>query len=225
MPILFDWDIKLSVDDILYGQGIDPQIARARKPQLLRAAESALDLGASFIHPCAITELAIVREHRHERIVLEGGAVFTSRQVADHLGGAQSVIAAVCTIGPELEEEFARKFDSDPRYAMALDGYGNAWVEMLAQHVCRQIADQAEADGITASTPLSPGSPDWPVEIGQPQIFRWLDPSRMGVSLTSGGMMLPKKSVSLIVGIGPNMAQTGACEVCSLMETCRYRHA
>ena len=41
-------------------------------------------------------------DHRHERIHLEGGTTLTGPQVASHLGGAQRVVAAVCTIGPQL---------------------------------------------------------------------------------------------------------------------------
>jgi hypothetical protein len=78
---------------------------------------------------------------------------------------------------------------------------------------------------LQASKPLSPGSLEWPVEVGQPEIFALLDPSLAGISLTSGGMMLPKKSMSFIVGLGMEMSQTGMCEVCSLKTTCRYGHA
>jgi hypothetical protein len=102
-----------------------------------------------------------------------------------------------------------------------LDGLGNAVVELLAQQVCVNIAVQ---ECMQASTPLSPGNPEWPVEVGQPQIFSLLDPARAGISLTSGGMMLPKKSISFIVGLGLEMSQANLCEVCSLKETCRYQH-
>jgi hypothetical protein len=225
MTLLTDWNLTISTDEILYGQGIDPQVVRLRKPLLMQAAERAYTQGLSLIHPLALIEEAQVRDHRHERIHLEGGTTLTGPQVAGHLGGAQRVVAAVCTIGPELEQAVSSLFGGDPRYAMALDGLGNAVVEILAQHVCRRIADQVVAEELTASTPLSPGSPEWPVEIGQPQIFSLLDSSRAGIALTSGGMMLPKKSVSFVVGVGPEMAQTDACEVCSLKGTCRYRHA
>ena len=175
MTLLTDWNLTLSPDDILYGQGIDPQVVRLRKPLLMLAAERAHAQGLSLLHPLALIEEAHVRDHRHERIHLVGGTTLTGPQVASHLGGAQRVVAAVCTIGPELEHTVSSLFGEDPRYAMALDGLGNAVVEILAQQVCRRIADQVSAEKLTASTPLSPGSPEWPVEIGQPQIFSLLE--------------------------------------------------
>jgi hypothetical protein len=116
-------------------------------------------------------------------------------------------------------------FSEDPLYALALDGLGNAAVESLAQQVCGQIAEQVKDEGLQASTPLSPGTPEWPVEVGQPQIFALLDPSKAGVKLSSGGMMIPKKSVSFVVGLGQEMSQNSMCTVCSLQNTCRYQNA
>jgi hypothetical protein len=220
-----DWQLSMTVDDILRGQGASPEVIRQRKPSLMMAAERARVDGLSLLHPVALTCAALVREYRHERILLEGGGNLTGPLVTRHLIGAQQVVAAVCSIGLELEEVVTHLLGEDPLYALALDGLGNAAVEILAQQVCGHIAEKVQSEGLQASTPLSPGSPDWPVEIGQPQIFSLIDPSLASIRLTSGGMMLPKKSMSFIVGLGHEMSQANLCEVCSLQETCRYQHA
>ncbi|MGA2489318.1 MAG: vitamin B12 dependent-methionine synthase activation domain-containing protein [Anaerolineales bacterium] len=225
MNILTDLQLFLSVDDILRGQGVDPQIVRAGKRKLILAAEHALNEGLSLLHPVALAHEIVVQAHRHDRILLEGGSKLTGPLVTRHLAGAQRVVAAVSTIGPELEAAVTHLLNADPLYALALDGLGNAAVELLAQQVCARLGEQVLAEGYQASTPLSPGSPEWPVEVGQPQIFALLDPAQAGISLTSGGMMFPKKSVSFVVGLGPEMSQANLCEVCSLKETCRYQHA
>jgi hypothetical protein len=218
-------NITLSANDVIRGQGADPQIVRTKKPLLLKVAERALVEGFGLIHPMTLTTENVVLEHRHERILMADGVALTGTLVTQHLSGAQRVVVAVCTIGPELEVATVQLFDQDPLYALALDGLGNAAVENLAQQVCGNIAKQVEAEGLQASSPLSPGNPEWPVEVGQPQIFRLLNPSEAGVSLTSGGMMIPKKSVSFLVGVGPEMTQTNMCSICSLKETCRYGNA
>jgi hypothetical protein len=225
MKVFTDLKFLLSVDDILRGQGADPQIVHNRKPMLVKAAENARSEGVNLLHPVALTQEVVVTAHRHERILLEGGKSLTGPLLTRQLGGAQRVVAAVCTIGSELEETVGRLLSEDPLYALALDGLGNAAVENLAQQVCAGIEAEISSEGLQASTPLSPGSPDWPVEIGQPQIFALVDPSKARIRLTSAGMMLPKKSISFMVGIGPEMSHTDPCEVCSLKETCRYGHA
>jgi len=224
MNLSTDWKFPLTADDILRGQGADPQIVRSSKPSLLKAAERALSEGLDLIHPKSLTSEVAVREHRHDRILLAGGMVLTGPLVTHQLSGAQRVVTVVCTIGTELENTTAHLFSEDPLYALALDGLSNAAVESLAQQVCGYIAKQVEGEGLQASSPLSPGNPEWPVEIGQPQIFSTLDPSKAGVRLTSGGMMIPKKSVSFVVGLGVEMSQANMCTVCSLKETCRYQH-
>jgi hypothetical protein len=225
MTILTDWDLILSTDDILRGQGAVPQVVSTGKPLLLAVAERASTEGLGLIHPVTLFQEVAVVEHRHERILLEGRTTLTGPLVTRQLGGAQRMVVAVCTIGPELEETVTHLLNQDPLYALALDGLGNAAVESLAQQVCAHIAHQVHTEGWSASKPLSPGSPEWPVEVGQPQIFTLLDPSIAGITLTSGGMMFPKKSISFVVGLGPGMSQAGMCEVCSRKETCRYQHA
>jgi hypothetical protein len=224
MTIHTDWNLPLTADDILRGQGADPQVVRKRKPALVAASERALSEGLSLLHPVAFTGEVRVLAHRHERILVEGGAKLTGSLVTRHLTGAERLVAAVCTIGAELEEAISHSLATDPLHALALDGLGNAAVEVLAQQLCGRIGDLVGAEGLQASTPLSPGSPEWPVETGQPQIFALLDPAKAGIRLTSGGMMLPKKSVSFVIGLGADMSQADLCDVCSLKESCRYRH-
>jgi hypothetical protein len=225
MELLKDFEIPLCEDDVLRGQGVDPEVVRAKKPAILKAASAALREGLSILRPAAIIHNVKVVEHRHERILLKGGQNLVSPLVARHLAGAEQVVLAVCTIGAGLEELASTMMKKKPLLGLALDGLGNAAIEKTAQQVCGRLGEQAQAKGLTTSGPLSPGEPEWPVEDGQPQIFALLDPSRVGITLTSGGMMVPKKSISFVVGIGPIMAQTDLCELCSLRERCRYRHA
>jgi hypothetical protein len=224
MPLWTEFHLDLDVDDVLRGQGADPETIRARRPALVEAAGRALTEGRALIHPIACVRELEIRERRHERLLLEGGAL-SGPLVARHLASARRVALAVCTIGGQLEQGAARLLPDQPPLALALDGLGNAAVEKLGQRVCRQIAAGAESAGLQAGTPLSPGAAGWPVEIGQPQVFALLDPGQAGVRLTSGGMMVPRKSMSFALGLGVEMPGADPCEVCSLVETCRYRHA
>jgi hypothetical protein len=225
MNIITDIKITLGVEDILRGQGVDPQTVYLGKPTLLSAAKRALTEGQNLLHPVALIQEIEIQGFHHECIILGDGASLTGPLVTRHLAGAQRLVAAVSTIGPELETEVTHLLNVDPLYALALDGLGNAAVETLAQQVCAGIGKKIQAEGLQVSTPLSPGSPDWPVEVGQPQIFALLHPAQAGISLTSGGMMVPKKTISFVVGLGHEMAQSDLCAVCSLKGTCRYGHA
>jgi hypothetical protein len=113
------------------------------------------------------------------------------------LSGAAEVAVAVCTIGPRLEQEAA---DLSRRGELALasimDAWGSEAVETLAQSLQRRIKRQlAEHD---AGNRLSPGYRGWPVE-DQAWLFRLVPADRIGVSLTPGFMMVPRKSISFVM--------------------------
>jgi hypothetical protein len=224
MELLENFTLSLSVEDVLKGEGADPEIIQAGKPSILRAASSALYEGFSKLNPVALIQMTRIVEHRHERILLQGGNELSSPLIARQLAGAEQVVAAICTVGPQLEEFASSKLGENPLLGLALDGLGNAAVGVLGQQVCLHIGKEAQDACMTTSTPISPGEPEWPVEIGQPQIFSMLQSSLAGISLTSGGMMVPKKSISFVLGIGPTMNQSNPCDLCSLRERCRYRH-
>jgi hypothetical protein len=225
MELWTDFSLTLTCEDILRGEGVDPSSIRAKRPALIKAAEEALKQGMPKLHLLAIHHEVKVKEHRHNRILLEESTVLTGELVVRFLAGAERVSVAICTIGTELEEMSSSYLNDNPLLAMALDGLGNAAVEALGQQVCRRIGQRAKEDGLETSGSLSPGEPDWTVDIGQPQLFSLLDAGRAGVRLTEGGMMIPRKTISFVVGIGSHMKQTSPCDSCSMNKKCRYRNA
>jgi hypothetical protein len=160
---------------------------------------------------------------RHERLTLDRGAL-EGPLIAQHLGAAEQVIVMVCTIGDSLDAEIARQMDHDPAFALALDGVGSAAAEALAGEACRRFEQEALDRNWRSSLPLSPGMVGWPVQEGQAQIFALVDAAEAGVRLTEAAMMVPRKSLSLVLGLGPQLEAAGsACALCTLHETCRYQ--
>lgn len=224
MPVLREWSLPLDVDQVLRGQGADAAVVRARHPRLVRAAEQALHDGLAFLDPAIAYERVAVHGLHHERLELEGGRALTGPLIAQHLAAAKDIVAMVCTIGSGLDELISEMLTEDPVRGLALDGLGSAAVEALAVQASNHFEAEAVERGWRTSLPLSPGMAGWPVEVGQPQVFALVDASPIGVHLTPSGMMVPRKSVSLVLGMGPEVLARGrACDYCSLRETCRYQ--
>jgi hypothetical protein len=223
MDLLTGFSCTLDIDDVLRGEGANPEQVRIRRPGLIASANAALGLGVPFLKPVAVIRTLEIRKHIHERIILDDASTISGTLVCSQLAGATRITAAICSIGPELEAFTSQQ--TDLGLALALDGLGNAAVGSLGQQVCARIAERAQADGLRTSAPLSPGDVDWPVELGQRQIFSLLDGSSIGVKLTDGWMMIPQKTISFIVGHGEAFEQTDLCSLCSMKESCRYRHA
>jgi hypothetical protein len=224
VPVLADWDLHLNIDDVLRGQGADPARLRARSPRLVETARQALKEGAVLLAPQVLYARLRVEEVRHEQVRLEGGKRLQGPLLPQHLGGAREVVIILCTVGAALEARSSEKAQGDIVYSLALDGVGSAGVEALANAVCTSFEAEARETGQQSSIPLSPGMVGWPVEQGQPQIFDILDPAEIGVSLSPGMIMIPRKSLTFVLGIGERMNESArTCDYCSLRETCRYQ--
>jgi hypothetical protein len=223
MALLSDWTLDLKPDDVLRGQGADPAVIRSRRPGLVALAERALEAGKGLLQPRVAFSRLQVTGLRHERLTLDGGAL-QGPLIAQHLAASELVTVMVCTVGERIDAEVARTMDDDPSFALAMDGVGSAAVEALAAAACRRFEGEAVAAGKKVSLPLSPGMIGWPVPEGQAQIFALVDAAEAGVHLTEGGMMVPRKSLTLVLGQGAKLEAAGsACAFCSLQATCRYQ--
>jgi hypothetical protein len=150
--------------------------------------------------------------------------MLTGSLLAQHMAPAQQVALMVCTIGQALERRIAALMRSEPSYGLALDGFGSVTVEALGVAACARFEEQAAREGLHTGIPLSPGMIGWPVDEGQLQIFSLLDTERIGVRLTESAQMIPRKSTSMVLGIGRQPFSEGrACDFCALRETCRYQ--
>jgi len=224
MTVLDKWDLSLDVDTVLRAQGADPAAIRKRNPRLVESTERALDEGSLLLQPRVKSRRLLVEDLRHERIKLMGNGILSGELLAKHMGGAQEVVIILCTVGEGLERRAADVSKEDSVYGLALDAVGSAGVEALANAVCALFEEDATKEDCKVTIPLSPGMVGWPVEQGQPQIFDLLDTDEIGVRLTESMMMVPRKSLTFVLGIGKKLIAGGrACDYCSLKGTCRYR--
>ncbi len=223
MPVLEQWDLRLDADAILRGQGADPQILRSRRPRLFEVASGALAESLPLINPRVLYERYAVEDVLHNRLRLEGGRELKGEALAQHLGPARAVLVMLCTIGGDLEQRASQVMEADMVHGLALYGAGSAAVEALANAACQYFELAAAQEGWQTTVPLSPGMIGWPVEQGQPQIFSLLDGSQIGMSLTESAIMLPLKSLSLVVGVGTELIRQGStCDFCTMREVCKY---
>jgi len=224
MPQITNIQPEIDVDAVIRGQGADPAIIRQRRPALVKLAEQALEEALPLVEACVVYREYAVQGVTHERLLLNGGHRLTGKLLVQHLSQAQRVYVILCSIGTSVEQYASEMWASSALYSLALDGVGSAAVEALANAACRHFEDQVAGLGWRASIPLSPGMIEWPVGEGQPQIFNLLDGETLGVELTPSMIMLPRKTLTMVLGAGPEMSTGGrTCDYCSLREVCRYQ--
>jgi hypothetical protein len=143
-----------------------------------------------------------------------------------YLRGIESAALCLVTIGGALEAAVETdKQRGDLSRALILDTYGSAAAEACADAAENFIREEAAAKGVRCSLRFSPGYSGWDVA-EQRWILPALEGETLGVTLTEGCMMVPRKSITFAVTIGENpveMRHATSCEVCGLLN-CRYRH-
>ena len=220
MQRMTDIHILLDADDVLEGQGIDPRRARSG---LVDSAEEILEELPDLLAPAAIYDLFPVKSFHHQTIELDGGGTFEGALAARALAGAEKVAMAVCTVGPALEEHINQLFADDPVRAMALDGAGVAALRDVSRVVIDKVQEIAADHGWGSGMRAQPGQEGWSIW-QQRVIFGHLPADQIGVRLNDSCLMIPRKSVSFVVGIGPDMRPDAvACDFCSKRERCPWR--
>ncbi len=158
-------------------------------------------------------------------VVIDSGIEFESKVLAQLLERCSKVGLFVVTIGGRLEDLTRHLADEGlVLHAHIVDALGSDAVEQCAEFVQKLIRDKASEQGLFVSRRFSPGYCDW--EISQQQaFFHAMTGKPCKVRLTEGGLMVPQKSISGIIGIGDshcNVTQYNPCLTCSKKD-CRGR--
>jgi len=226
LPVIRDIPLGLKIGEVLRRQGfrghskIRPEI-KSLILELLATVES-----AHLLEPAAVYEYYKVTWMSPNQVSLEDDKAIQGSLIHTIFPEAKELAIVVCTIGPKLEKQVTHYSKSgEALRGMILDGIGSAAVDMLAPEACRIIASEASSHGHQTSSPVSPGWPGLPLT-EQWNLFELVNTQEIGVSLTASGIMVPRKSVSMVIGIGPQMTtwtQAEVCARCSLRKTCPYR--
>jgi hypothetical protein len=225
MPVISDIRLNLKKNDVLRREGFKGY-TRIR-PEIKNLVEELLESVATthLLKPVTTYKFYSIAGTEPDRVLLPGGAVINGSLLPSTFPDAKEIAAIVCTIGPGLEKrvtEYSR--NGEALRATLLDGIGSAAVDILAQEACRFFSGEALKHGMQAGSPVNPGMPGLAIT-EQRNLLELAHAGEIGVSLTSSGIMVPRKSTSMIIATGPVMktwTQTEICARCNLRETCPY---
>ena len=190
--------------------------------------QSAIHDAILMVHPQGVWNTYVYDDTRHV-ILTPDPILLQGKNIQRFLVGAIQVAIIAVTIGTSLEEEVTSRFtDNAYTAALLLDAAGTAAVEQTADEVCRMIRHHSAAIGLTPGNRFSPGYGDWDI-LSQKEILPLSGGHSLGISLTAAAMLVPRKSVTAIIGLYPTQNQPYpldanhlSCQNCT-QETCLAR--
>ncbi len=214
-----DFEIMLTAEDVLKGQGIDPGRASER---LFQSATAIIDEAHTLLRPAAIFTVVKVMDFEHQKVTFEGG-FFEGSLVARALAGADHLNIALCTIGEPLEKRVEEMMNENPVAALALDGAGISALRRVSQTVETVISSEACTLNLALGMRAQPGQEGWPIE-QQREVFKVLPAEQIGMRLMESCLMLPRKSVSFVIPRGTALSNSVVpCDFCSKRNRCEWR--
>ena len=156
---------------------------------------------------------------------LSCGLMLPGEDLKVHLAGCDRAVLFCATLGAGADGLIRRWESSDMARAMALDCCAAAAVEQ----VCDQIEGELQGmfPGCYFPFRFSPGYGDLPITL-QNQLLDLLDaPRRVGLTASASHILIPRKSVTAILGVSRRPVAQGArsCVSCPARAGCQYQKA
>ncbi|MFO7967001.1 MAG: hypothetical protein R6U44_05320 [Archaeoglobaceae archaeon] len=221
MPVLSNLCLQPREEQILKRLGSGSEL----KPDLdvrKRLEELNGDMG-NLPNPSIAYDLFEIAEIEPEALVLEDERIEGSL-LPTLFKDCSRVMVAVCTIGPQLEEKVdGLLHEGNLMNAMLIDEAGNAAINELEDECLRIANEKAEEEGLTASGCICPGKEGFTLH-EQEKILKLVNAQDIGVRLANSRMMYPRKSTSLVIGIGTDLEHWDMCEYCEMRGRCSYNN-
>ena len=193
---------------------------------VLALFDEALALGESLMEPRFVYRAARVTG-QGPGVVQADGEELHIPEIGRLWGALEAVGAGICTVGAAIEDRVRELWDErELPLAVMLDSVGSAAVESLAEYVNDLLCQAAIPAGLKVTNRISPGYAGWDTA-EQVALFHLCPGEPIGVTLNDSCVMAPGKSISILVGIGPEARVDHYFTQCRRcwMRDCAYRRA
>ena len=155
------------------------------------------------------------------------GVAFAGKDIPQMLAPCEEAVLFGATLGPGVERLMMRYEVTNAADSVIMDACASTAIENICNNFESDMRSAVEAEGRYLTDRFSPGYGDLPIA-EQPKFFALLDMQRrIGVSLTSTFIMVPRKSVTAIMGVArtPQPHRPPDCERCLMFRSCPFRKA
>lgn len=150
----------------------------------------------------------------------------SGKDIVTHLNGCERCVVLAATLGIDVDNSIRISQNVSMSKAVVLDACAVEFIEKLCDNICNELVEKLKPDNLKITSRFSPGYGDLSIEI-QSDIIRIVDAVRkIGLTVTNTNIMIPRKSVTAIMGIyngEERIIERKNCKNCNLYKTCVYR--
>lgn len=224
------WKLDLpgvTVEDLFQAQGAHYR-KRPPRPATVSLYRRMLAEAALLARPVIIWREVGIMGADGQELLLEKEQKLTSRLLVTVTGKADRLIIFAMTLGSALDqrEQFYSQ-SGKTLEAFALDAAGTALIVKSSLTAMAKIKEHYQDAGLKISFPMGPGHSYWSSLADLQSIFYLLQAEKIGLGLTESNLMLPRKSMAMVMGAGKNLPDFQGkthCDFCSLNKKCQLSH-
>jgi len=132
-----------------------------------------------------------------DSVTINNNISFVSTDLASFLRECDKAVFLGVSLSTQFERKLSLYQRTDALKAMIYDACGSAFVEAICDELSRQFEQETN---LYSTSRYSPGYGDLALE-EQKKFYRILSLEKMGVELTESNLMIPRKTVTAIIGL------------------------
>ncbi|MBN1574576.1 MAG: hypothetical protein JW984_15370 [Deltaproteobacteria bacterium] len=218
MTVLGDIKIDIDVNDVLKIMGYRGE--RKAPKRIAAAAEEAKDRCLDLVEPRSVYEVYDISGMGEGTVSLNGSR-FRGKVLQRVLAGSRRAVVFVATLGGTIDGEVKRLIEGGDTFsAVMLDTFGSVALGVASVCIYKKILElEGIPSGYGLTPSFGPGECRWDIR-EQRELFRLVNAGSIGVTLTETCLMIPKKSRSGIMGLGPidAISHASPCDLCDAKE-------
>lgn len=193
------------------------------KKKILDLADECEEALLKAIKPLMVYRVFDIEKTENGIEIKNTSLIFKGNDIANHLEGCQRAVLMCVTLSSETDR-LIRSYESySMEKALIADSLASAAVEQVCEIVEKLI--QKEVGSYNYTWRFSPGYGDFPLEV-QRNFLKVTDAAkRIGLSVTDTLILIPRKSVTAVMGISENEIpqKRRGCICCNMRERCEFR--
>lgn len=149
--------------------------------------------------------------------------ILTGNDITEHLRGCERAVLMCATLSSGADSVIRAYESSEMERAVIADCLASAAIEQVCDIAESEI--QAAIGDFHYTWRFSPGYGDLPLELQQQFIETMQAQKRIGVTVTDSLILIPRKSVTAIIGISSREIPKGrrGCGNCNMRDRCQFR--